>query len=117
MLRAGTRFLFFFLSAALLLAKLGEPHSGSNLVAPARIASGPDAMKRPVTVADGIRMTRFGDPTYTAGGASKGIVPKFSPYSTQLLTVLRKRNFGNKPHEHSLLPFRVPHLLLSPTPH
>src|SRR5258707_3694514 len=105
MLRAGTRFLFVFLSAALLLAKPGEPHRGSNLVAPARMASGPDAMKRPVTVADGIRMTRFGDPTYTAGGALKGIFPKFPPPRTHVVTLLTKGKLGTKTKQYSLLRF------------
>jgi len=117
MLRAGTRFLFFFLSAALLLAKPREPHRGSNLVAPVRVASGPDAMKRPVTVTDGIRMTRFGDPTYTAGGSSKGIVAKFSPDTTQFVTVLRKGNLENNTNEYSLLLFRIADLFHSPAPH
>src|SRR5258708_18295191 len=107
MLRAGIRFLFFFLSADLLLAKPREPHRGSNLVAPVRVASGPDAMKRPVTVTDGIRMTRFGDPTYTAGGASKGIVAEFSPDTTQFVTVFRKRKLDNHTNPDSLLPFLI----------
>src|SRR5258708_6777227 len=38
-----------------------------------------EPLKRPVTVADVIQMTRFGDTSYTAGLSSKGIVGRFSP--------------------------------------
>src|SRR5258708_2344680 len=62
-------------------------------------------------------MTRFGDPTYTAGGSSKGIVAKFSPDTTQFVTVLRKGNLENNTNEYSLLLFRIADLFHSPAPH
>src|SRR5690242_13977463 len=50
------------------------------------------ALKRPLTVADSIRMTRFGDPQYDLGAASKGLVAKFSPDGKRFVVVLRKGN-------------------------
>ena len=50
------------------------------------------AIKRAVTVADSIQMTRFGDPYYADGGSAKGILAKFSPNGAQFVVILKKGN-------------------------
>src|SRR5690242_3125056 len=59
------------------------------------------ALKRPLTVADSIRMTRFGDPQYDLGAASKGLVAKFSPDGKRFVVVLRKGNLATNTNEYS----------------
>ena len=75
-----------------------------------------EQMKQPVTVADIIRMTRFGEPSYDAGGTSTGIVAKFSPDGKQFVTVLRKGNLEKNTNEYSLVLFSVADLFHSPKP-
>ena len=63
--------------------------------------------KRPVTVADSIRMTRLGDPSYTAGAPSNGMVAKFSPDRKQFVVILRKGNLEGNTNEYSLVLFQT----------
>src|SRR5579859_6445262 len=58
----------------------------------AKSAAVVESTKRPVTVADSIQMTRLGDPSYTDGAPSKGIVAKFSPDGKRFVVVLKKGN-------------------------
>jgi len=74
------------------------------------------AVKRPVTVADSIRMTRFGDPQYTNGTPSKGLVAKFSPDGKRFVVVLRKGNLETNTNEYSLILFETDAVFRSPTP-
>lgn len=72
--------------------------------------------KRPVTVADGIRMTRFGDPRYTDGFSSQGLVGRFSPDGRQFVVLLKKGNLENNTNEYSLLLFKTEEVIRSPKP-
>jgi len=74
------------------------------------------ALKRPLTVADSIRMTRFGDPQYALGAASKGLVAKFSPDGKRFVVVLRKGNLETNTNEYSLVQFNTDEVFRSPTP-
>ena len=77
---------------------------------------------RPVTVADTICMTKFGDHDYSVWGASsEGHVAQFSPDETKFVVVLRKGNIKNNTNDYSILLWRtedvfnssVPELLLT----
>jgi hypothetical protein len=72
--------------------------------------------KRPVTVPDFIRMTRFGDPHYEEGGSSIGLVAKFSPDAKQFVVVLRKGNLEANTNEYSLVLFDSGEVFRSPAP-
>ena len=72
--------------------------------------------KRPLTVADSIQMTRLGDPLYTEGGPSKGIVAKFSPDGKHFVVVLKKGNLQANTNEYSLVLFQTADVFQSPTP-
>jgi dipeptidyl aminopeptidase/acylaminoacyl peptidase len=72
--------------------------------------------RRPVTVADAIRMTRFADTRYLGGGTSKGIVANFSPDGKKFLVVLSKGNLEQNTNEYSLLLFQTAEVFHSPTP-
>jgi hypothetical protein len=72
--------------------------------------------KRPVTVADSIQMTRLGDPSYTAGAASEGIVAKFSPAGNRFVVVLKKGNLEANSNEFSLVLFQTAEVFQSPKP-
>jgi len=72
--------------------------------------------RRPVTVADSIQMTRLGDPSYTDGGPSKGIVAKFSPDGKRFVVVLRKGNLEANTNEYSLILFETEEVVHSPNP-
>jgi hypothetical protein len=74
------------------------------------------AVKRRVTVADSIRMTRLGDPLYNGGSASKGLVAKFSPDGKQFVVVLRKGNLEANTNEYSLILFKTNEVFRSPSP-
>jgi len=72
--------------------------------------------KRPVTVADSIRMTRLGDPQYNDGAPSKGMVAKFSPDGKRFVVVLRKGNLETNTNEYSLILFETDEIFHSPNP-
>ena len=72
--------------------------------------------KRPVTVADSIQMTRLGDPSYTDGAPSKGIVAKFSPDGRHFVVILKKGNLEANTNEYSLVLFQTAELFQSPKP-
>jgi hypothetical protein len=72
--------------------------------------------KRSATVADSIQMTRLGDPSYTDGGPSKGIVAKFSPDGQHFVVVLKKGNLEANTNEYSLVLFQTAELFQSPKP-
>jgi len=83
---------------------------------PSQSKSEKPALRRPVTVADFIQMTRFGDPLYDAGGPSKGLVAKFSPDGKRFVVVLRKGNLENNTNEYSLILFETDEVFRSPRP-
>ena len=72
--------------------------------------------KRPVTVADSIQMTRLGDPSYTDGAPSKGIVAKFSPDGKYFVVILKKGNLEANTNEYSLVLFQTAEVFQSPKP-
>src|SRR5260370_3742809 len=73
-------------------------------------------VKRPVTVADSIRMTRLGDRLYDWGGPSKGLVAKFSPDGKRFVVVLRKGNLETNTNDYSLILFETNEAFNSPNP-
>lgn len=76
----------------------------------------PRLTKRPATVADSIQMTRLGDPSYTAGNRSNGLVARFSPDKARFVVVLRKGNLEANTNEYSLVLFQTSQLSHSPRP-
>jgi len=72
--------------------------------------------KRPVTVADSIEMTRLGDPIYTEGALSNGIVAKYSPNGKRFVVVLKKGNLEANTNEYSLVLFQTAEVFQSPKP-
>jgi hypothetical protein len=72
--------------------------------------------KRPVTVADSIQMTRLGNPSYTDGAPSKGIVAKFSPDGKRFLVILKKGDLEANTNEYSLVLFQTTNVFQSPEP-
>ena len=72
--------------------------------------------KRPVTVADSIQMTRLGDPSYTDGAPSKGLVAKFSPDGKKFVVILKKGNLKTNANEYSLVLFQTAEAFQSPAP-
>src|SRR5260370_17646957 len=73
-------------------------------------------VKRPVTVADSIRMTRLGDRLYDWGGPSKGLVAKFSPDGKRSVVVLRKGKLETNKNDYSLILFETNRAFNSPHP-
>jgi Tol biopolymer transport system component len=74
------------------------------------------SLKRPLTMADSIQMTRFGDPVYNDGISSKGLVAKFSPDGKRFVVVLRKGNLESNTNEYSLILFETEEVFRSPNP-
>jgi len=72
--------------------------------------------KRPATVADSIQMTRLGDPSYTAGDPSNGLVARFSPDGKRFVVVLRNGNLEANTNEYSLVLFQTSEVSHSPRP-
>lgn len=72
--------------------------------------------KRPVTVADSIQMTRLGDPSYTNGAPSNGVVAKFSPDGKHFVVVLKKGNLEANTNEYSLVLFQTAEVFQLPEP-
>ena len=72
--------------------------------------------KHPMTVADSIRMTRFGDPDYTSGASSNGILAKFSSDGKRFTVVLKKGNLEQNTNEYSLILFDTTEALRTPSP-
>src|SRR6266436_2184752 len=61
--------------------------------------------KRPITVADGIAMTRLGDAIYTGGRSSTGRIAHFSPDGKRFVVVLRVGNLEKNANEFSIYLF------------
>ena len=61
-------------------------------------------------------MTRLGDPSYTDGGTSKGIVAKFSPDGKHFVVILKKGNLEANTNEYSLVLFQTAEVFQSPEP-
>jgi len=72
--------------------------------------------KRPATVADSIRMTRLADPSYYAGGSSRGLVAQFSPDGMRFIVLVRRGNLESNTNEFTLLLFRTANAFHSPHP-
>jgi len=72
--------------------------------------------KRPVTVADAIRMTQLGEPSYLAGGSSKGLVAHYSPNGKRFIVILKKGNPEDNTNLYSLLVFETAEVSRSPRP-
>jgi len=88
----------------------------SSLDAPSTVPSAMGLVKRAVTVADSIQMTRLGDPDYIGGAPSKGRVAKFSPDGKYFLVVLTKGNLEANTNEYSLVLFQTADVFQSPKP-
>jgi dipeptidyl aminopeptidase/acylaminoacyl peptidase len=66
-----------------------------------------DSSRRPITVADGIEMTRLGDNLYFSGNPSHGRVARFSPDGKRFVIVLRTGNLKENTNEFSMLLFET----------
>ena len=72
--------------------------------------------KRPVKIADSIRMTRLVDRDDYMSDSSKGLVAKFSPDGKRFVVVLRKGNLETNTNEYSLMLFETDEVFQSPQP-
>jgi len=106
LMMVGPSYAFCVRHAAEMSAEVSRPQTRSESA----------TAKRPVTVADIIQMTRLGDPLYTDGAPSKGLVAKFSPDGKRLVVVLRKGNLENNTNEYSLILFETEDIFRSPSP-
>jgi len=61
-------------------------------------------------------MTRLGDPSYSGGAPSKGIVAKFSPDGKHFVVILKKGNLEANTNEYSLVLFQTADVFQSPAP-
>src|SRR5712692_1131787 len=110
----GAAYLTVYCSLALCIGQTGEvPGVGAWTAQSAAVAG---LTKRPVTVADSIRMTRLGDVRYTDGAPSKGIVAKFSPDGNHFVVILKKGNLETDTNEYSLVLFQTAEVFQSPDP-
>jgi dipeptidyl aminopeptidase/acylaminoacyl peptidase len=87
-----------------------------RLQAPIQAAIEQPEKKRPVTIADGIEMTRLAYPNYVSGVSSKGIAAEFSPNGEQFALILRKGILKDSVNEFVLLRFRTSEVFRSPKP-
>src|SRR5437870_3001360 len=74
------------------------------------------AERRPVTVADAIRMTQLGDSYYAAGGSSEGRVAQISPDGKQFTVVLKKGDLEHNVVTYSLLLYKTASAFQLPKP-
>jgi hypothetical protein len=93
-----------------------QPNTSPTSTSATQTVAVPGLTKRPVTVADSIQMTRLGDPSYTGGAPSKGLVAKFSPDGKQFVVVLKKGNLEANTNEYSLVLFQTAEVFRSPKP-
>jgi dipeptidyl aminopeptidase/acylaminoacyl peptidase len=82
---------------------------------PCRESSAAQESKRPVTVADLIRMTKLGHPKYWVG-SSKDVVAQFSQDGKKFVTILRKGNLEDNTNEFSMLGWLTAEAFQSPRP-
>ena len=78
--------------------------------------SNPSGIKRPITVADMIEITRLGDKKYFSGESPDGRVAQFSPDGKQFVILLRKGNVQRNANEYSLFLFSTANALSTPKP-
>jgi hypothetical protein len=93
-----------------------QPAEGQSSTSTAQSTAVSRRTKRPVTVADSIQMTRLGDPSYTDGAPSKGVVAKFSPDGNHFVVILKKGNLEANTNEYSLVLFQTAEVFQSPEP-
>jgi hypothetical protein len=72
--------------------------------------------QRPVTIADTIEMTEFGDQGYMNGLSARNKVALFSPDGGRFVIVVKKGNLARSTNDYSLLLFRTAQALQSPPP-
>src|ERR1700687_197032 len=73
-------------------------------------------VKRSVTIADAIGMTRLADESYFHGRSSNGSVAQFSPDAKHFVIVTRKGNIERNTNEFSLFLFETAKVFPSPQP-
>jgi dipeptidyl aminopeptidase/acylaminoacyl peptidase len=106
---------FAWLSVLISFLFAGWPLSGQTVVGQTEAATG--TRKRPVTVADTIRMMRNADPYYVGGAVSKGSnIARFSPDGSKFVVTLRKGNLQNNTNEYCILIWQTVSALHSPGP-
>jgi dipeptidyl aminopeptidase/acylaminoacyl peptidase len=93
-----------------------QGNAGPTGTSPTQNVTAAELTKRPVTVADSIQMTRLGDPQYTEGASSKGLVAKFSPNGKRFVVVLKKGHLETNANEYSLILFETDEVFHSPKP-
>jgi hypothetical protein len=114
LLLTGTACLTLYCNRAFCSNQPAEIPAGS--ISAAQNAPMAGLTKRPVTGVDSIRMKRLGDPYYTNGGPSKGIVAKFSADGKHFVVVLKKGNLEANTNEYSLVLFQTTEVFQSPEP-
>ena len=95
---------------------IDQPAKGAVAGTAAAQSTAAGLTKLPVNVADSIQMTRLGDPSYTDGAPSKGIVAKFSPDGKHFVVILKKGNLEANTNEYSLVLFQTAEVFQSPEP-
>src|ERR1700687_873167 len=110
----GSAYLSVYCNSAFCRDQADESLASSTSAAQSTAAVG--LTKRPVTVADSIRMTRLGDLSYTNGEPSKGIVAKFAPDGKHFVVILKKGNLEANTNEYSLVLFQTAAVFQSPEP-
>ena len=73
-------------------------------------------IKRPVTIADAIEMTKLGDRLYYRGAPSRGLVTHFSPNGNHFVVVLRKGDLERNANDYSMLLWNAQQLSSSQRP-
>src|SRR5579872_1811887 len=71
---------------------------------------------RPITVADTITMTRFGDPLYEANVSSEDRVATFSPDGKQFVVLCRRGNLTTNQNEYFVLRWKTAEIFNSAPP-
>jgi len=113
--RPAIQFSFlFFLPALAAAIALGIPIASAQHWT--EQAEPPAPPKRPVTVKDGIELTRLADRQYFLGARSAGRVAQFSHDGKLFVMVLRRGRLASETNEYSLLLFRSAQAFDSPKP-
>ena len=75
--------------------------------------SGAESLKRGVTIADSIGMTRIGDPSFEYSDSSVAV---FSPDKKRFVVITRKGDLSNDTNKYSLLLFQSETVFKDPKP-
>jgi len=100
------------LASFFLLFVVAPPGIGSDRL----VSNAGDSIKRPVTVADAIEMTKVGDLDLYWGSPFSDRLAHFSPDGTKVVVIARRGNLESNTKDYSLLLWRTDELLRSEPP-